>query len=394
MIAKRGTNGNNEKNAPVFVNIIYRYIFRSVLGSASLAVGLFVFVLVVGNAIREVIDQLGSGRIDLGTFAYLILLLIPGVVPYALPLGLLAAILLVLGRLSAQTEITAMKACGFSLLHIAAPVFMIAFLGSVFSVFINFYYAPAADTAYRTTLHNLVRDNPLQFLQPNVFIRDFPGYVIYVGGRDGERLRDFWVWEMDDKGRTSLFLKAHSGTFAYDEASDAIRLTLTEGVAEKYPEAGKTQVYPTLAFKETTVSLSLARILGSATGTKKWSIMTVRELLTARKNPEALGFKGTPEELERVKFRAQMQIQKNLAFAFSILSMAALAVPFGIKASRSETFANFGIALALAMTYYLLTVMIGWLEKYPNMRPDLLIWTPNICFQLIGAWLLMRANKH
>ena len=221
------------------MNIIYRYIFRSVLGSALLAVGLFVFVLVMGNVIRQVIDQLGSGRIDLGTFIYLIVLLIPGVVPYALPLGLLAAILLVLGRLSAQTEITAMKACGFSIFHIAAPIFMIAFLGSLFSVFINFYYAPAADTLYRTTLQNLVRNNPIQFLQPNVFIRDFPGYVIYVGGREGDQLKDFWVWEIGKDDRTSLFLKAGSGTFAYDEAADAIRLTLRDGVAEKYPEPGK-----------------------------------------------------------------------------------------------------------------------------------------------------------
>ena len=376
------------------MNIIYRYIFRSVLGSALLAVGLFVFVLVMGNVIRQVIDQLGSGRIDLGTFIYLIVLLIPGVVPYALPLGLLAAILLVLGRLSAQTEITAMKACGFSIFHIAAPIFMIAFLGSLFSVFINFYYAPAADTLYRTTLQNLVRNNPIQFLQPNVFIRDFPGYVIYVGGREGDQLKDFWVWEIGKDDRTSLFLKAGSGTFAYDEAADAIRLTLRDGVAEKYPEPGKEEILPTLSFKETTISLSLERILGESKGPKKWSIMTVGELLDIREDPTKGGFTGTPEQLKKISFLAQMRIQQNLAFAFSILSMAALAVPLGIKASRSETFANFGIALFLAMSYYLMTVIIGWLEKYPACRPDLLIWLPNILFQVLGGWLLIRSNRH
>ncbi len=375
------------------MNRLYRYIFGSVLGSALLAVGLFVFVLVVGNAIREVIDQLGSGRIDFGTFVYLIVLLIPGVIPYALPLGLLAAILIVLGRLSAQSEITAMKACGFSILHVAAPIFMIGFLGSLFSVFINFYYAPAADSLYKNTLHNLVRDHPLQFLQPNVFIRDFPGYVIYVGARDGEQLKDFWVWEMNE-GRTSLFLKARTGKFAYDEETDAIQLTLSDGVAEKYPDPGKEETLPTLSFKETTVSLSLERILGGTRGPKKWSIMTVQELLTARKDPTKLGFTGTPEQLEKIKFRAQMQIQKNLAFAFSILSMAALAVPFGIKASRTETFANFGIALVLAMSYFLMTVIIGWLGKTPELRPDLLIWLPNVFFQLLGGYLLIRSNKH
>jgi hypothetical protein len=56
----RGEPQNSKAVFCVSVNILYRYIFRSVLGSALLAVGLFVFVLVVGNAIREVIKTCGS----------------------------------------------------------------------------------------------------------------------------------------------------------------------------------------------------------------------------------------------------------------------------------------------------------------------------------------------
>ena len=140
--------------------------------------------------------------------------------------------------------------------------------------------------------------------------------------------------------------------------------------------------------------MSLERILGESKGPKKWSIMTVGELLDIREDPTKGGFTGTPEQLKKISFLAQMRIQQNLAFAFSILSMAALAVPLGIKASRSETFANFGIALFLAMSYYLMTVIIGWLEKYPACRPDLLIWLPNILFQVLGGWLLIRSNRH
>lgn len=79
--------------------------------------------------------------------------------------------------------------------------------------------------------------------------------------------------------------------------------------------------------------------------------------------------------------------------AFSIFSMVVLAVPLGIKASRSETFANVAIALALAMSYYMMIVVISWLEKYPHMRPDLLIWLPNIIFQAAGCVLIWRSSK-
>lgn len=74
--------------------------------------------------------------------------------------------------------------------------------------------------------------------------------------------------------------------------------------------------------------------------------------------------------------------------------MVVLAVPLGIKASRSETFANLAIALALAMSYYMMTVVISWLEKYPEMRPDILIWIPNFIFQAVGTYLIYRSSKN
>ena len=100
------------------------------------------------------------------------------------------------------------------------------------------------------------------------------------------------------------------------------------------------------------------------------------------------------ERLARDKIEVNLQIQKNFAMAFSIFSLVVLAVPLGIKASRRETFVNLAIAIALAMTYYMMTVFIAWLEKYPEIRPDLLIWIPNFLFQGIGGYLIIRSSKH
>jgi len=79
---------------------------------------------------------------------------------------------------------------------------------------------------------------------------------------------------------------------------------------------------------------------------------------------------------------------------WSTLIIYLISIPLGIKASRSETYANLGIALGLALTYFLLTILISWTEKHPMMRPDLLIWLPNFLFQAIGLYLLHRTNRH
>ncbi|MBQ6534627.1 MAG: LptF/LptG family permease, partial [Opitutales bacterium] len=127
-----------------------KYIFRQVVAAALMTVALFVFVLVIGNVLKEVAPELAAGRLSPAFFLYIVALIIPGVIPYALPMGMLTGILLVFGRMSAQSEVVAMKACGRSIFSMSAPVFFVAICASLFSVAINFYYAPAADHAYKT----------------------------------------------------------------------------------------------------------------------------------------------------------------------------------------------------------------------------------------------------
>ena len=47
----------------------------------------------------------------------------------------------------------------------------------------------------------------------------------------------------------------------------------------------------------------------------------------------------------------------------------------------------------MALGYYFLTVMVNWLDRHPEYRPDLLFWIPNLIFLAIGLWLFSRIHK-
>ena len=66
--------------------------------------------------------------------------------------------------------------------------------------------------------------------------------------------------------------------------------------------------------------------------------------------------------------------------------------PLGIKVGRGESYANILVALGLAFVWYFATVIVEWLEKSPALRPDLLIWLPNIAFQVLGIILFKRIS--
>ena len=131
------------------LNLLHRYILKEILIATGLAMGLFVFVLLMGNVIRDVAELVAGGKLGVGIFFKLVGLLLPYVAAYALPLGVLTGTLMALGRLSSNREITAMKSVGVGLYQIASPVFLVAFLGMLAGVLVNLHFAGKAFFAGR-----------------------------------------------------------------------------------------------------------------------------------------------------------------------------------------------------------------------------------------------------
>jgi lipopolysaccharide export system permease protein len=379
---------------------LHRYLFVLVAGASLAGVALFVFVLITGNAMRDIFGLLAEDRIPPTLFFELLWLLLPYAVSFAMPLGLLIGILLVMGRLSANNELTAIRTAGLSLWTVAAPVLAVALLATAVTGWINSYHAPAARASYKAILNDLVRTDPLRFIVPGVFIHDFPGYVLYVEDKDGNRLRHFWLWELDQHNRAVRLLRAEEGGFAYDEERDALLLTLVGGFTELRDPRDPDRFdrpQPLLTFSEARILLPLESILGAAHRPRDIGVLNARDLWQRRQlkmaEARAAADPAVATNARTEALRAQYHFSRNWAMACSAFSLALLGIPLGIRASRSETYANMVMALGLALSYYLAMVLIGWAERTPAVRPDLLVWLPNLFCQALGFALLARANR-
>ncbi len=373
------------------MHLLHRHIFLSVLATCAAAIALFTFVLITGNALRDLLGYALAGQISLETLGKLILLLVPFVAGYALHIGILTGVLLVLGRMSGNSEITAMRAAGLSLGYIARPVWGVALIGVVVALGLNFYYMPLARTAYRSTLVEAVRSNPLRLLVPRTFVRGFPGAVVYVGAKEGTEVEDFWFWELDDSKRVTRLVHAQHGRVDFDETENKLVLVLenvtVETRNEKDPENFTTPT-PIASFDSMAVDLKLDNILGQGRK-QKLGWLTLGELLKKRRELKA----EVGSELQLM--RLQIVINDKIAGALGVLAFAILAVPIGIKVSRKETTANFVLALVLLMTYYFFANgVIGLLEDIPSVRPDLLVWLPPLAFAGFGIHLFRKFGQN
>lgn len=387
----------DEFSPPNCLNLLDRHIFKSVLFTCAAAVGLFAFVVALPNVLRDLLGPLLAGQLTPAAFGRLVALIFPFALSLALPMGLLTGVLLTLGRLSADSEITAMRAAGISVLRVSRPVLLLGTLGALAGLYLNFESMPWARVQYHREFAEAVRTNPLSFIVPKTFIREFKDCVIYVGDRQGAVLRDVCFWKLDDQKRVVAYERSETGRIDYDEVTNELAVTLTPAQVTT-PKNGQPDNFTDSPivnlFGVSHRRFSLDRYFGHQGVRVKQEWLTYAELQAERARLAA----QTPAPADakqhlRERLKLDLVLHDKFNLSLTVFSFALIGVPLGIRASRRETSANLGLALVLVLGYYFLTVMVKWLDRHPEFRPDLLLWLPNILFLALGVWLFSRIDK-
>ena len=359
------------------------------------AVGLFVFVLLLGNALRDLLSPVLAGQIGWGLAGKLLLMLIPAVAPFALPMGVLTGVLLTLGRLSADSEITAMRAAGISLFRAARPILILGALFGLTAYFTNFVAMPWARVAYEQELRAALRANPMSFIVPNTYIRDFRGYVLYVGDRQGTVLSDFWLYKLDAQNRVVQFIRSETGRLEYDEDRNTLYLTLSPAQVETRNSANPEDFSEPPSIGTSGLlrlpDIPLDRFFGRDTLRIKPEWMSHAQIAAERVRLAALTpDPQRPDDLTRERTKLELTLHRKLNLALAVFTFALIGVPLGIRVSRRETSANLGVAVLLGLGFYLLIAMVSWLDRQPQYHPELLMWLPNVIFAALAIRLFRK----
>jgi lipopolysaccharide export system permease protein len=387
------------------VKTLHNYLTRQVLASLFLTVTVFTFVLLIGNVLKEVLPMLVSGHARLDTVFQAVGLLVPFVWVFALPMGLLTAMLLVFGRFSADQELTAARASGISLLSLITPVLLLSLLCCGLSAWINMQLGPQCRVAYVNLFFKLSGElmNSTQ-LPEGQFIRDFPGYIFYTEKNHGGKLEDVMVFVLDkNETNVTTTMRAPRGTIEVDAPNRQFVLHLFDARSVTTGESVAISSSPDSVFNLSMNSNANRTFKPGISDMTFWQLRAELADLDTKLGLPPAAATNAVERLAQLKEARQqrkdltepirVEMNRQIAFSFACFGFTLVGIPLGIRVHRRETNIGVAIALGLVLIYYAFILTAKSLASRPEFAPHLIVWLPNFIFQAVGLVLLWRANR-
>lgn len=363
------------------MKLIDRYITRELIVNVLFAVAVLSLVLVVGNIFRKLLPLIVNRDVPATYLVTFIAYILPYSLTFTIPWGLLVAVLLVFGRLSADNELTALRSNGVSVTRLCIPLFVIAGTMTALCLWLTVRVAPANREKLTTMMVDLATEKPMALFQADQVIDQFPGRKIYVGRKDGNKLENIIVFETDEKSLPMRVTAARRGLLRTDLANQRILLELEGAHYQQRDEADPLDLRKTrdgVSVEQGTLPISLTELYEN----------------TKRSGRSALSLEQLLAQLEHGDVRQQTasrtEINRRFSLPFSCVAFALIAVPLGVTTQRRETSVGFGVSIAVAFSYFLFLIMADALRENPAAHPELLVWLPNLLFVAMGALMFRR----
>lgn len=375
------------------MRLLSRTIFRENLYSATLGVLLFTSVLFLRLS-KNLFEYLVRSTTSPREVLYLFSLVLPGALPFAIPLGVLTGTLLTLSRMSADGEITAMRAAGVPGRRVAPPILMVGFLATLITAAASLWLTPwAIGEQYRVAAH-LTANQLTADVQPRVFAEQFPNEILYTadvsnpGGGPVSQWKHVFLADVTpldkrepgqaDRGDTPLVMLAPQAKAVADAADNRILLDLKDPYTY---ELGKDSTYNTLTNADEIKSLDAQR------PEEKTNSRPVTEMPTVPLYRIAYRKVGVRADDLR---EARVELNQRLALPMACLFLTLAGIPLGITSRRGGKSSAVVLTMAIAFVYYIAMGGLDRMARQGSMGPELAVWLPDAAFLLLGLILLIR----
>lgn len=359
-----------------------RYVLKEVIGPFFGGIVFFVFVFLMFQALRlaEIFIVHGvSGWVLLK----MILLLTLSFLPMALPVAFLVGVLVGFGRLSADSELVALKASGFGISRLAAPVGGFSIAVVALSIALNLQWVPWGERAFKNLLIKVSNTKVVSSLKEGTFTSGFFDLLIFAEKVDPKtnRLRKVFIYD-EREPKSPLAVVAQSGELVAvktekELASSAV-LKLYNGSIHRSDSSEQT--YQKIEFEQYRLWLNVDE--GSPNASLKPSMIPYRKLRETIAKAPALS-------LEKRELLGELW--RRIAIAVTPPLFVLLGIGFGTVRTRAVR-ASAALVAFVALLVYWSLLIFGSNAIYRGLLPPFAaMFLPNLVIFLAGIISFRRS---
>jgi LPS export ABC transporter permease LptF len=367
------------------VKIIDRYISGQILTTLIWTVCMLSLMLVVANAMRQLLELLMTHGLPLSYILSFIGDLLPFSMIYSIPWGVLLAVLLVFGKLSSENELVALRANGIGIIRICTPVFLITLGCLALCLWINLYVAPECERRFKELAFKLASTEPLALFGSDEVIDAFPNRKIYVGRKNGTTLEDLHIYEMNAQQVPVRVIYAKRGTLEVDKENQRILLRIYDARYEDRDESDVNDLrlmHYGISVQEGVFPISLQELIAKAHSSQRPTELTLSHLQQAMEQKE-----GKQLSILRT------ELSKRFSNSLAVITFVLIGIPLAITAHRRETSIGIAISICVAFTYFIFIVVADNVKGNASLHPEILVWLPNFIYLTLGGTLFFRLAR-
>ncbi len=363
------------------VRILPRYILGEVFSHTFIGLALFTFVLFMRD-LGHILEMVVRDSASLTHVIELVLFTLPNVLTVTIPMAALVGILLGLSRLAADSEITAMRACGMGVFQFVRIIAVMALAAWGVSLLNSLYFAPRATTAL-LQLEKNIRDSQASFaVQPRVFYEDLHNSVLYV--QDVRTARGVSVWRhvflADITNPLAPKITTAERATVINGGNHSLSMRLRNGQTHELI-ANDPNSYNISTFAETDLPVQLGGQDAMHLGRSDMPVLAMdnHALLSAAHQPGGRWF--------------LIEFEKRLAYPAACLVLPLIGIPLGLISRRGGKSSGFVLTILLVFLYYFFSSTGVALARQGKLSVFVGVWGANLIFATCGILLLRQMSR-
>ncbi|HAC63737.1 MAG TPA: permease [Cyanothece sp. UBA12306] len=373
------------------LSLMDRYIGGQLIAPFIFGVGLVSSLGVAIGYLSDLVNKVVDSNLPLIKALEILILKVPEFTAYALPISVMLTTLLTYGRLSSDSELIALRACGVGLFRLITPALVLSLVVTGITFVFSELVVPNANYRATSILVEYLQEERAFWQNKDIFYPDYQEiklpngetvkrlkHLFYAEQFDGQKMKTLTILEWIGDSLNKIVVSDSATWNASQDTWDFFNGTI-------YQLSSDASYADSFAFKHRQLSLTKAPFEFALQARDPYEM----NIFQAQQYRDLLKMIGDQKTLRTFEVR----IQQKLAFPFICLVFGLVGSVLGGRPQQMSRATSFGLSVIIIFTYYVLGFLIGSLGLMGLISPLMAAWLPNFIGLGLGGWLLHHFSK-